>query len=70
MTAKQALLDLVQDLSEDEAAELMEKLRLNGTIKFKPMTDEQRASLQRGMAQTDAGLGVPHSEVMRRFGRA
>jgi predicted transcriptional regulator len=70
VTAKQALLDLVHDLTEDQAADLMERLQAAGAIKFKPMTPEQRASLQRGIAQTDAGLAVPHSEVLRRFRRS
>lgn len=68
MTAKKALRDWVDELTEEEAAALLRRMA-RGNQQFEPLDKEQMASIERGIAQTDAGLGIPHEEVLRRFGR-
>ncbi|MEX0781612.1 MAG: hypothetical protein WD557_03110 [Dehalococcoidia bacterium] len=69
MTAKEALRDWVDELTEEEAEALVQRIARGNDMEFPPLTPEQLASAERGAAQTDAGLGIPHDEVMRRFGR-
>ena len=59
MTAKEALRDWVDELTEEEAAALLRRI-VKGNEEFEPLSPEQLASIERGIAQTDAGLGIPH----------
>ena len=33
-----------------------------------PLSEEDKASIERGRAEMRAGLGIPHDEVMKRLG--
>lgn len=68
MTAKEALRDWVDELTEEEAAALLRRIA-KGNEEFEPFSPEQLASIERGIAQTDAGLGIPHEGVLRSLGR-
>jgi predicted transcriptional regulator len=75
MTAKQALRDRIDELSEqidtiseEEAAEML--WRLDDALQPvpEPLTPDEIAHLREGIGQLDAGRGIPHEEVLRRFG--
>ena len=68
MTAKQALRDYIEELSDDEALALFQRLESEAQELLPPLTDEQRASVQRGLAQSERHEGIPHEEVLRQLG--
>ncbi len=68
MTAKQALRNYIEELSDDEALALLHRLEDEAQELLPPLTDEQLASVQRGLAQSERGEGIPHEEVLRRLG--
>ncbi len=57
-------------MTADEAQVVLQQISDDEWAGVAPLTPEQLAQLDWAMAQTDAGHVVPHSEVLRRFGRA
>jgi predicted transcriptional regulator len=71
VTAKETLLERVAELSEDEAAWLLAQLDDPGDLSSDaPLTDAQRASIRRGLADSAAGRVYDVEEVEREFGIA
>jgi len=70
VTAKEALRDYIDGLSEDEASWLWQELRWDEEdgADPPPLTPAQIASIERGLAQADAGRLIPHEEIMLEFG--
>jgi predicted transcriptional regulator len=71
MSAKQALLDYIETLSKDELESLWARIQADAAeyANIAPRTDEQTDSVGRGLAQLDAGVRIPHDEVLRRLNR-
>lgn len=65
MTARQLLHEYVDSLSEEEAAETAALLIPNPD---RPLTEHERQIIERGLAQADAGEGIPLEDVEREFG--
>lgn len=70
MSAKQVLLEKIEELTEEEAENVLWYIEdeLNGEPQ--PLTPEEIAHLREGVADLDAGRTTPHEEVLRRFGIA
>ncbi len=75
MTVKELLLERIEELtdrigeiSEEEAADVLLRLEEAFQPEPEPLTDEQRAMIERGMADARAGRVVPQEEVLRRLG--
>ncbi|MGH2611380.1 MAG: hypothetical protein ACRDHF_20070 [Tepidiformaceae bacterium] len=68
MTAKQALLELVRDMSEDEAAHAYHVLRSDLEEESWPISDEERAAVERGLADARAGRLIPMEDAERELG--
>jgi predicted transcriptional regulator len=65
VTTKEALHELVEALSDDDAQEL---LRLaEETFVPDPLTDDDRAAIARGLEDVRSGRFVSTDEVRRRF---
>jgi hypothetical protein len=69
VTAKEALLDLVEEMSEDEARDAFDILApiFQTPTDRPPVSAEERAALEEAIRRLDAGEGIPHAEVKRRF---
>ncbi|MGH2608242.1 MAG: hypothetical protein ACRDHF_04065 [Tepidiformaceae bacterium] len=65
MSAQQALREYVDTLSDEDAEAIWQWLQR--AVEFEPLTDEQRASIERSHQQTLDGKTVPHAEVLRRL---
>lgn len=68
MTAKEALRERIDTLTEDEAAELLDRLEWESSEEEIP-TPEQWARVQEGERQIAAGDVVDASAFMARFRR-
>jgi predicted transcriptional regulator len=68
MTAKELLRERIEELSEREARDWLGFFEHAFSRKSLSLTPDQRASLERGMADARAGRLTPHSEVRRRYG--
>jgi predicted transcriptional regulator len=62
------LRDLVDDLSEEKAAEVLEWLEAEVNQESWPISDEERAAVERGLADSRAGRLVPLEEVEEELG--
>lgn len=71
MSAKQALLEYIETLSDDDLESLWARIRADAAeyANVAPLTDEQNAAISRSLAQLDAGMRIPHEEVLRQFRR-
>jgi hypothetical protein len=67
MTAKEALHEKVEGLSEDEAAELLARLEWEAT-ETEDLTDEELAEVLEGERQLAAGDSVSGKELFARLG--
>jgi len=67
MTAKERLQEWLDHLDEEDAEEVLGILEIEGPVR-RPLTDEERASIDRGLAALARGEGIPHDEVFRRLG--
>ena len=67
MTAKEALRERVESLTEDEAAELLDRLEWESTEEEVP-TPEQVAELLAGKAEFERGEFVDGEEFLRARG--
>lgn len=73
MTAKEALREYIDGLSEDEALSLWQRVQCEQAEgEYLTLTPEESAMIERSLAQIEAGLTIPHAQVMRemrdRFG--
>lgn len=66
MTAKQALLELVETMSEEEAEELLAQLEWEST-EFDELTPEEEAEVEAGRADIAAGNSVNADEYFKRL---
>lgn len=66
MTAKEALHDRIESLTEDEAAELLDQLEWESSEE-ETLTPEQWARVQEGEREIAAGEVVDASEFIARF---
>jgi predicted transcriptional regulator len=67
VSAKQALLEFVQHLSEEEAEELLWVTDL-ADDDWPQITPEAMAAIQRGMEDARAGRFVSHDDMRHRYG--
>lgn len=67
MTAKQALRERIENLSEEEAAELLARLDWEAT-ETETLTDEELAEVLAGKREVAAGESVDGEEVLRKLG--
>ncbi len=69
VTAKQALKELVDELSEDDARDAFDILApIFRTPAERPaVSAEEMRAVEEAIRRLDAGEGIPHSEVKRRF---
>jgi predicted transcriptional regulator len=65
VTAKEALKDLVDDLSEQKAAEVLEWLEWEVRAEARPLTSEERAAIDRGLADIAAGRLTDQDDLER-----
>ncbi len=66
MTAKQALLERIESLSEDEAEELLHRLDWEAT-EFEVLTDEELKEVLEGEAEIARGESSSLEDVIRRL---
>ncbi len=66
MTAKQALLERVQAMSEEEAEEVLAQLEWEST-EFEELTPEEEAEVEAGRAEFAAGNSVSADEYFKRL---
>lgn len=67
MTAKQALIERVEEMTEEEAAELLAQLEWDST-EFEVLTPEDAARVEEGFAQIRAGDSIDGAELFRQLG--
>ena len=65
MTAKQLLHEYIESLSEEDAA-VAATMLIPGVNRR--LTAEERRAIDRGIAEMDAGKGIPLEEIEREFG--
>ena len=65
MTAKQALLELIPELSEEDAQRLLEYAQ--DFCDDEPLSDDEREELFRIRAEMEAGDAVPWLDVKRQL---
>ena len=69
MTAKQALREYIEELSEEEAQQMWDRIRDEG-IEFAPLTDDDVRDIRRAIEDVEAGRGYTTEDVLRRLGLA
>lgn len=69
VTAKEALRELVDDLSEDEARDAFDILApiFHTPMERPPISAAEKTAFEEAIRRLDAGEGIPHAEVKRRF---
>jgi predicted transcriptional regulator len=67
MTAKERLREWLDGLDEEDAEEALDILVFERPLR-QALTPEERASIEKGLAELDRGEGIPHDEVFRRLG--
>ncbi len=68
MTAKQLLHERIEELTEEEAIDWLGLFEESRPADREPLTPEEIAHIERGLADLREGRKVPHEEVLRRFG--
>ena len=68
MTAKEALIQLVDAFDDRTAADVLSWLGAGDDGTVSPPTESDLEAAERGAQQIEAGLGIPHAEIRRRFG--
>ncbi len=66
MTAKEALREYVDGLTEDDAAELL--LWIEDNVAQPPLTQEQIERVRRSIRQLDEGQRIPRGTIEKQFG--
>jgi predicted transcriptional regulator len=64
MTVKERLHRLIDEMHEDQAYGLLMDLEQP----LPPLTAEDRASIERGFADSRAGRTKPHAEIVAKYG--
>ena len=67
MTAKQALFERIESLSEEEAAELLAKIDWDST-EYEELTEEEAAEVAASQAEYDRGESVDVEAALQRLG--
>ena len=67
MTAKQALLELVETMSEEEAEGLLVQLK-EDLIDYDPLTPEEEAQLVESDRAIESGDKIPAEELFKQLG--
>ncbi|MCZ7578556.1 MAG: hypothetical protein M5U18_16500 [Dehalococcoidia bacterium] len=67
MTAKQLLHEFVEGLSDEDALVTAALLIPNAE---RELRDDEKAAIERGLAEADAGQLIPVEEIEREFGIA
>ncbi len=68
MTAKQALRNYIEELSDDEALALLHRLESEDQLEPEPFTEAELAAIARGREQIAAGQFFTTQQVRDRFG--
>jgi len=72
MNIKEEKLKLIQTILDIESIGLIKDLQnyiaTYDVDWFDGLTEHQQQSVMRGLEQADRGEGIPHEEVMKRFG--
>lgn len=61
-------MERVAELSEQDAERFLRQLQDEEMGPYVPLTEEQKASVRRGMADIKAGRKISHEELERRLG--
>ena len=71
MTAKEALLELIRDLSEDDARDAYRILAdvLESPPRRPPVSQAEKKAALAAFARLDAGEGIPWEDLSERLGR-
>ena len=67
MTAKEALREKIDALTEDEAVEMLARMEWEAS-EFEFLSPEEAANLEAARAEVAAGKVVPAEDVFRRLG--
>ncbi len=70
MSVKQELRDYIDGLSDEEARSLWDRIRCDDyewSVQ-QPLSEDDRASIWRGIADADAGRMMSHGDVKQKFG--
>lgn len=67
MTAKEALRERIDDLTEEEAEEWLARMEWEST-EFDELTDEEMADVLAGRAEIQAGNSIDGEELFRKLG--
>ncbi len=68
MSAKQELRDYIDELSDDEALSLWQRIQCEDLEPVAPLSDEDRAAIERGLADVAAGRVYTFREVRQHLG--
>jgi predicted transcriptional regulator len=68
MSAKEALRDLVEAMSEEDALRQLERIELEFMVADRPLTPDEIAAIEQGLADADAGRRVTTAQLREQFG--
>ncbi len=68
MSAKQELRDYIDELSDDEALSLWQRIQCEDLEPVAPLSDEDRAAVERGLRDIAEGRTFSLEEVERELG--
>jgi predicted transcriptional regulator len=68
MSAKEALRDLVEAMSEEDALRQLERIELEFMVADRRLTPDEIAAIEQGLADADAGRRVTTAQLRERFG--
>ena len=66
--AKQQLHNLIDEMSEERATEFLQWLDFEGMLHRQPLTSQQIEEIERRLAESVEGDGIPHEEIAAQFG--
>jgi len=70
VTAKEALRDYIDELSDEEALSLWQRIQCEESEPPAPLTEGERAAIERGLADTHAGRTFSLEDVESELGIA
>ena len=68
MSAKEALRELVEAMSEEDALRQLERIELEFMVADRPLTPDEIAAIEQGLADADAGRRVTTAQLREQFG--
>jgi len=68
MSAKEALRDLVEAMSEEDALRQLERIELEFMVADRPLTPAEIAAIEQGLADAHAGRRVTTAQLRESFG--